>query len=88
MKLYKYCSKNNDNRASSWFNGKERIGFESCDADDSEVEKLMAKGWVKGLPAKVRHKKKVKTDDAIDKGSDSIPSTESGGATDGISPSE
>ena len=78
MKLYKYCAKNNDNRASSYFNGKERIGFESCNAEDGDIEKLLAKGWVKGLPTKTRHKKKVK--DGDDQRTDSKSSTESGGA--------
>lgn len=88
MILYKYCAKNNDNRESSWFNGKEFIGFESCSVDESKVDKLLAKGWVKGLPEKVVKKRKVKVNDAINKGSDTIPSTESSGAADGISPSE
>ena len=88
MILYKYCAKNNDNRDLSWFNGKEFIGFERCSVDESKVDKLLAKGWVKGLPEKVVKKRKVKVNDAINKGSDTIPSTESSGAADGISPSE
>ena len=68
--------------------GKEFIGFERCSVDESKVDKLLAKGWVKGLPEKVVKKRKVKVNDAINKGSDSISSTESSGAADGISPSE
>ena len=82
MKLYKYCAKNNENRESSWWNGKERIGFESVIVDESKVDSYLSKGWVKGLPEKT--KRKAKKNESIDKRCNTESSPESSGATDQI----
>ena len=76
--LYKYCAKNNENRDSSWWNGKERIGFESVIVDESKVDSYLSKGWVKGLPEKT--KRKAKKNESIDKRSDTEAVTEGGGS--------
>ena len=76
--LYKYCAKNNENRDSSWWNGKERIGFESVIVDESKVDSYLSKGWVKGLPEKT--KRKAKKNESIDQRSDTEAVTEGGGS--------
>jgi len=86
--VFKYvpASSKKFSRENSYFNGKERIGYEFQKIDEKDLAKFEAKGWSCSLPEKGQ--RKVKENVEHSEVSDIITSTESSGPADEVQTGE